>query len=153
MNLLDMLKQANIFSPTGQDNNQQFPVGSIGGPQVDPSVSQSPLQQQGGGMDINAAIQSMLNPRDEQFQNYAQLIQSMPQRSQFPEPGLWTKIRAHLAGMGANNSEQAGQVREGIENDKYYEALSDWNAQLKPRQEISQMEQTRNVGNRATALG
>ncbi len=143
MNLLDMLKQANIFSPTGQMADQQFPMGSIGGPTDTGPQVQS--MQQDKGFDLNAAIQSMLNPRDEQFQNYADLIKSMPQRGDYPEPGFWTKVRANIAKMGADNPMQAMQTRETIEHPAYYKALEDWNRQLEPTEKISQMESTRNV--------
>ena len=161
-----MLKTANIFSPTGQMNQQQFPVGSIGGPQIDPSVAQ-PNNQPQGGLDLSSAIQGMLNPRDEQFQNYAQLIQSMPQRSQY-EPDMLHKIGGFLAGIGSggpvgisngavlgyqSNIPAGLKAQSAIKDEKYNEALNDWANKLEPTGKISQMEQNRNVGNRATALG
>lgn len=160
MDLLSMLKLSNIFSPTGQDSQQQFPVGSIGGPQV----NQINQQQ---GPDLNTVIQELLNPKDQQFQDYADLIRTMPKREDY-KPSIWRKIAAaganlgtatpsaysHGAALGYNaNIPEGLKAQESVLNEPYNRAISDWQTQLDPMSKISQMEQTRNVGNRATALG
>jgi len=160
--LLSMLRLANIFSPTGQQTNQQFPVGSIGGPSV------SPMQQQGGNEpDLMQMIQGLLSPRDEQFNNFQQMISSMPQRSQY-EPNKLRKISAAIAGMGTggpvgiangqvvgyrSNIPEGLKVQQAINEEPYSRALTDWSNKIDPIAKATTLEQQRNVGDRQTAIG
>lgn len=161
MDLLSMLKLSNIFSPSGQMAQQQFPVGSIGGP-IDQSGQVNNQEP-----DLMSAIQNLLNPKDEQFQNFSDLISSMPKRTDY-QPSKFRQISAAIAGMGTgspvgidkgavlgfkSNIPEGLKVQQAINEEPYAKALSDWSLKTKPQQEIAQMEQTRNVGNRATALG
>lgn len=159
--LLSMLRLANIFSPTGQTTPQQFPVGSIGGPiDTGPSVNQ-------GGPDLMTAIQDLLTPKDQQFNTYADMISSMPRREDYA-PSKFRQIAAAIAGMGAggpvgisngavlgyrSNVPEGLKIQQAINEEPYSRALTDWSMKVKPQGEIAQMEQTRNVGNRATGLG
>jgi hypothetical protein len=164
MDLYSMLKLANIFSPSGQPTQQNFPVGSVGGPQL-PQMDQNTADN--SQPDLMSTIQGLLNPKDQQFQNFSDLINQMPQRQNY-QPSKLRQIAGAIAGMGTgspvgiangqvvgykSNIPEGRKVQESITDEPYNKALSDWQTKVKPEQEIAQMEANRNVNLRQIGLG
>lgn len=148
-NLLKFLRLSNIFSPTFprdvEDKSGLGPSDRIARASLDQVPNQS-----SSGIDMNQVIQKLMSPDEEMFNRMKSQVDEMPLLSNFKNPGLWTKIRAHLAAMGADNAAQARQIREGIEHEPYLKALDAWKMRLDPTQELAKMENTRNVNARLT---
>ena len=142
--LLKYLRLNNIFAPTlsGSDSN---PVQNVQNDQT-PGQSNSMI-------DPSELIKQLMSPNEEMFNRMKSQVDSMPLESNFKDPSLWTKIRAHLAAGGADNPIQAKQTREGIEHAPYLKALNQWKMQLEPTEKLAQFENTRNVNNRLTGTG
>ena len=147
-----MLKLANIFSPSGQTTQQNFPVGSVGGPQDMLHQNTADNSQP----DLMSTIQGLLNPKDQQFQNFSDLINQMPQRQNY-QPSKLRQVAGAIAGMGAggpvgitngqvvgykSNIPEGRKVQESITDEPYNKALSDWQTKVKPEQESAQMPAT-----------
>lgn len=160
-----MLKLANIFSPSGQTTQQNFPIGSVGGsqlPQTDQNMASNPQPD-----DLMSTIQGLLNPKDQQFQNFSDLINQMPQRSQY-QPSKLRQVAGAIASMGAggpvgiangqvvgykSNIPEGLKIQQAITDEPYNKALSSWATKLEPTEKIAQMEANRNVNLRQLGLG
>jgi hypothetical protein len=114
-----------------------------------------------------STIQALLNPKEQQFQNFSDLINQMPQRSQY-QPSKFRQVAAAIAGMGAggpvgitngqvvgykSNIPEGQKIQQSIKDQPYNQALSDWANKLEPTEKIAQMESTRNVNLRQLGLG
>lgn len=156
---LNLLKLANIFG-TGT-TQPTFPSG--GNSMMDTQPSSGSNQQ----IDLMSVIQNLLNPKDEQFNKFNDVINAMPQRSQY-QPGKLRNIGAAMAGLGTggpagitngqvvgykSNIPEGIATQQAIRNEPYNKALSDWSNAAEPRAKMAQMEQSRNVNDRQLGLG
>jgi len=141
--LLKYLRLSNIFAPSsGNDQNSPDSAQDIT-PDITPNQSNSMI-------DMNDVIKRLMSPNEEMFNRMKSQVDEMPIESNFKNPGILTKLRAHLAAMGADNPVQARSIREGIEHEPYLQRLSEWKARLEPTEKLAQFENTRNVNDRLT---
>lgn len=104
------------------------------------------------------------SPRDVQFEQLVNLINTMPQRSQY-EPSKFKKIMAAVAGLGAggpaaySNGAALGyksdvpsglKIQQGILDMPFNKAMSDWEDKEKPLLESARLENARNTNERLT---
>ena len=159
---LNLLKLSNIFGQ--QQPSPNLPFGSSSLPINDGMMNSQPQTQ---GPDLITMIQSLLNPREEQFSNFESMINQMPNRADY-KPSKWRNIAAAIAGMGTggpaaysdgaalgykSNIPGGLEIQRSIRDEPYNRALTDWSNKIEPISKIAQMESNRNINNRATALG
>ena len=135
--LLKYLRLSNIFAPNLSNAAQ------------DVTTDQTP-NQSSSLIDINDVVKKLMSPNEEMFNRMKTQVDSMPHLADFKDPSIWTKIRAHLAGLGADNVIQAHSIRENIEHEPYLKALNEWKMQLEPTEKLTQFENTRNTNDRLT---
>lgn len=166
---LDLLKLAQIFNPgTIQSPMNPNPGVIMDGPDTG---GLSGMMDRSGGQsnepDLMTAIKELLSPKDTQFGRFEDAISAMPNRADY-KPSKTRQVLAAIAGMGSGGPVgiSGGQpigyqakvadglkVRDSIRDESYNRALTDWSDKLDPLSKIAQMEQNRNVGNRATGIG
>lgn len=149
---MDLLKLSELLKPKRSPtdpygNSQAFPESDMLG-NIDPLSSSS----EGLGLD----------PRDEQYEQFVQLLSLMPKRADF-EPSKFRRFAAMMAGLGAGGPAgissgapigYRSNVEEGLKNQRmildepYDKAMYDWNSQAKPLLEASKLENTKNVNSR-----
>lgn len=153
LNRLSNLFDPNLLQPQNQQPSPNMPNGPVG--QMDIGMGDDELQQQ---------LMRLLSPQDEQYDRFAQLISSIPQRQNY-QPGKMRKVGAFLGGLGAggpvgisggqpigykSNLEEGLKIQDHILNEPYDKALSDWSNTAKPTLEAARLENTRNVNSRIT---
>lgn len=118
----------------------------------------------GGNQDdqLNQALMSLLQPKDEQYDRFAQMLQMMPQREAF-QPTKGRRIASALAGLGTasplgishgqvigfkSDVPKSIEIQRSMLDEPYDRAMFDWGNQAKNTLEAAKMENTRNVNSR-----
>lgn len=159
---LDLLKLAQIFNP----GSASSPMNPNPGVIMDDPRSGG-LSGNMGEPDLMTAIQGLLQPKDTQFSRFEDMIGAIPNRADYA-PSKTRQVLAAIAGLGTggpvgisggqpigyqSNLPEGLKVQRSINDEPYSKALTDWSTKAEPLGELAKMEQTRNVGNRATGIG
>ena len=110
-------------------------------------------------------LQQMLNPKDEQFNRFVQLLQQIPQKQNFQPSGM-RKFAGFMANLGSGSplgisggqpigykSDIAGGFKnqQMINDEPYNSAVQEWLRKSEPTLESAKLENTRNVNQRIGA--
>lgn len=137
-----------------------------------PQINQSPVQasmpdqsQPSSGTDPDSIIKSLLTPQTGSEDRLRQILDTMPKREDYA-PSTGRKILAGIVGLGGNDAmgmsggqpvgfvnhpKESFEARNQILDEPYNEAMSAFNAQLRPLNELSQAERSANTNSRLTA--
>lgn len=150
----DLSRLSELLKPQGMNqldmNQSSYNFGMLGGENQDNQLNQALLQ--------------LLTPKDEQYDRFTQMLQMMPQRSQF-EPTKGRKIAAALMGLGTASPEGivsghpigfksdipgSLKIQQAVRDEPYNRSLSDWTGKAEPILEAAKLENTRNTNSRIT---
>lgn len=145
---MDLLKLSELLKP------KRSPTDPYGNSQAYPEMM--------GSLNDDLLSDNSLNPRDEQYEQFVQLLGLMPKRENF-EPSKGRRFAAFMAGLGAggpvgissgapigyrSDVGKGLEVQRAINDEPYDKAMYDWNSQAKPLLEASKLENTKNVNTR-----
>lgn len=183
-----MLKLANIFSPNGigpKPYDPVNPVGFSGKRMFDPNQINSPVMNDGPQQQDNvqqalgqqpqippfdtgdSQLQQMLNPRDELFNRFTDLIKQIPQQKDY-QPSKMRKVGGFLANLGSggpvgisggqpigykSDIEQGLKNQNMINDEPFNKALQAWAREEGPTLEAAKLENVKNTNSRVGALG